>query len=447
MIYLEDVIKGYKRDAEEREAAKKKAELQKKTNKVFGTDKDSLTDSALTVVNPFLKKNGEIRNQNIDYQKLLDNPNTARITKLFIQNATGLKPTPSPVYRQKNFANGDSSGGTGTTTGGKLGFISAKYETGGYDGGLVSSGSGDYGGISYGIPQFSTTTGSADKFVSWLKKSNPEMGSYFGNSKAGTTEFSNAWKKVYSDYGDAFSNIQASYAYDNFVKPLADLAKQKTGVDYTRSDALKELVFSTAIQFGSGNLGLSALGNVTSDMSDTDIINASYDKKIANYKNFFKSSSSAVQESVKNRFVKERNDVLGLIGSNRVASSNNIANAAQKYIGTPYVWGGESMNEGGMDCSGFVYNALKDAGYNVGRLTAQGYRKYGKSVNKSNLQPGDLIFYGSNKNDASHIGIYLGNGKVIQSSGGRGNDKFNPGKGVSIVDVDYRKDFIEARRY
>ena len=129
------------------------------------------------------------------------------------------------------------------------------------------------------------------------------------------------------------------------------------------------------------------------------------------------------------------------------ATGNTIADAAQKYIGTPYVWGGESMSEGGMDCSGFVYNALKDAGYDVGRTTAQGYRSYGNTVSKSDMQPGDLIFFGKNNNDASHIGIYIGNGQMIHSSGGSKNTKSNPGKGVSIANVDYRSDFLEARRY
>ena len=127
-------------------------------------------------------------------------------------------------------------------------------------------------------------------------------------------------------------------------------------------------------------------------------------------------------------------------------SDSSIVSAARKYIGTPYVWGGESMSEGGMDCSGFVYNTLKDAGYKVGRTTAQGYRNYGTSVSKSNMQPGDLVFYGKDGN-ASHIGIYIGNGQMIHSSGGSKNTKSNPGKGVSIANVDYRNDFIEARRY
>lgn len=129
-----------------------------------------------------------------------------------------------------------------------------------------------------------------------------------------------------------------------------------------------------------------------------------------------------------------------------VQTGNGIADTAQRYLGTPYVWGGESMDEGGMDCSGFVYNALKDAGYNVGRTTAQGYRSYGTSVNKAEMQPGDLVFFGKDGN-ASHIGIYLGNGQMIHSSGGSKNTKDNPGKGVSITNVDYRSDFLEARRY
>lgn len=128
------------------------------------------------------------------------------------------------------------------------------------------------------------------------------------------------------------------------------------------------------------------------------------------------------------------------------SADSSIVSAAKKYIGTPYVWGGESSAEGGMDCSGFVYNALKDAGYNVGRTTAQGYRSYGSSVSKEEMQPGDLVFYGKDGN-ASHIGIYIGNGQMIHSSGGGKNTAANPGKGVSIASVDYRSDFLEARRY
>lgn len=126
-------------------------------------------------------------------------------------------------------------------------------------------------------------------------------------------------------------------------------------------------------------------------------------------------------------------------------TGNNIVDSASKYIGKPYVWGGESDSEGGYDCSGFVYNALKDAGYDVGRTTAEGYRQMGTTVDKNDLQAGDLVFYGSG-NEATHVGIYIGNGKVVQSSGGSKNTKSNPGKGVCIKDLDYRNDYMGARR-
>lgn len=282
------------------------ADVQKKVNTVFGKNEQPTTNA----YNPFLKSNGELFNPFLNYQKILDNPNVADKAKKYITEATGL--TPKTVektdYSVKSFAESI----TPQSANNGIGFISAKYESGG-NGGSVSSGKGDAGGVSYGVSQFSSKVGSADKFISWLKQANPNMASAFKNYKAGTTEFSNAWKQTFSNYGEDFTNVQKQYTYNNYVKPLADLAKQKTGVDYTRSPALRELIYSTAIQFGSGNLGLSALGKVSAGMSDADIINASYDNKISNYKNYFKSSSANVQESVKKRFINERQDVLQLL--------------------------------------------------------------------------------------------------------------------------------------
>ena len=104
------------------------------------------------------------------------------------------------------------------------------------------------------------------------------------------------------------------------------------------------------------------------------------------------------------------------------------------------------MSEGGMDCSGFVYNALNDAGIKVDRKTADGYYRQGTSVSKSDLQPGNIVFYGKN-GKATHIGIYIGDGKIIHSSGGENNTKSNPGKGVTISSIDYRSDYLGAKRY
>lgn len=300
---------------EQKETEKEKqknAILQQKVNTTFGTIERPKAKS----VNPFVKENGELFNPFLNYQQLLDNPNISNVAKKYITDATGLvQSNQSNTSNTNKFSNVEKIQSYNTNVDGVnngIGFISAKYESGG-NGGSVSSGSGDAGGVSYGVSQFSSKVGSADKFVSWLKNTNPEMASAFKNYKAGTNEFSNAWKQTFSQYGDDFTNVQKQYTYNNYVKPLADLAKQKLGIDYTRSVPLQELLYSTAIQFGSGNLGLSALGNAMMGMSDEEIVNASYDKKLANYKNYFKSSSPAVQEGVKNRFINERQDILQLL--------------------------------------------------------------------------------------------------------------------------------------
>lgn len=195
----------------------------------------------------------------------------------------------------------------------QIGFISAKYETGGFNPGMISSGKGDFGGVSYGIPQFATNTGSADAFVTWLKEEDPEMGAYFKEYGAGTEEFSNAWKQTADEYGDKFGYMQTNYEYETVIVKLVDKAKQEYGIDYERSPALRELIYSTGIQFHCGELGLSALGDVNATMTDREIIDASYDKKIANYKSYFQGSDVDVQEDVKQRFINERKDVLALL--------------------------------------------------------------------------------------------------------------------------------------
>lgn len=115
--------------------------------------------------------------------------------------------------------------------------------------------------------------------------------------------------------------------------------------------------------------------------------------------------------------------------------------AAKKYLGKPYVWGGDSMSEGGYDCSGFVYNVLKDSGYNVPRDTAQGYYKR-YCLNRCEDKAGALLFFGKSVKSITHIAISLGNGQMIESMGGKTNTKNKPGKGVTISKVTRRKDLV-----
>lgn len=115
-----------------------------------------------------------------------------------------------------------------------------------------------------------------------------------------------------------------------------------------------------------------------------------------------------------------------------------ILTTAVRFIGYPYVWGGESelpespygpQPHGGFDCSGFVWRVYKLQAYpSAGRLaeTLQGRTTYamsgeGERIRLSELQPADLLFFGakgprSKAGQIDHMGIYLGNGWFIHSS-------------------------------
>jgi len=93
----------------------------------------------------------------------------------------------------------------------------------------------------------------------------------------------------------------------------------------------------------------------------------------------------------------------------------NICDYAKKWIGTKYVWGGNSLTKG-IDCSGFVQQVYKHFGYTTPRVSRDMAKKY-KKISIDELKPGDLIFYGRVKDKyINHVGIYIGNGQVIHSS-------------------------------
>ena len=91
-----------------------------------------------------------------------------------------------------------------------------------------------------------------------------------------------------------------------------------------------------------------------------------------------------------------------------------IANYALSKQGSRYYWGAQGPNY--FDCSGLVYWAHNQAGVKIGRTTAAGYAGSGKSISYSNLQIGDVITFNYGRGVA-HIGIYIGNGRMVHASG------------------------------
>jgi cell wall-associated NlpC family hydrolase len=100
---------------------------------------------------------------------------------------------------------------------------------------------------------------------------------------------------------------------------------------------------------------------------------------------------------------------------------------ASKYLGRAYVWGGSSPSTG-FDCSGFVCWVINHSGVgSVGRTTAEGLRQWTNTIPASERQPGDIIFFQGTYDTAgaSHVGIYIGDGKMIHC-----------GDPIKISDVD-----------
>ena len=100
-------------------------------------------------------------------------------------------------------------------------------------------------------------------------------------------------------------------------------------------------------------------------------------------------------------------------GTSSTSLGNKIVDAAKQCLGVPYVWGGASMR--GFDCSGLVYYVLKNLGYSPNRTATTQYNM-GTYVAKSDLKPGDLVFFeGTYAAGISHVGIYVGEGKFIHA--------------------------------
>lgn len=92
-----------------------------------------------------------------------------------------------------------------------------------------------------------------------------------------------------------------------------------------------------------------------------------------------------------------------------------VLNTAFSLIGTPYVWGGSNLSDGGFDCSGFTQYVFSKAGYSLPRISKD-QAALGNIVYKNDIAPGDLIFFSFDQNGIiSHVGIYVGDGKMIHS--------------------------------
>ncbi|MCC3868666.1 C40 family peptidase [Terrisporobacter mayombei] len=124
------------------------------------------------------------------------------------------------------------------------------------------------------------------------------------------------------------------------------------------------------------------------------------------------------------------------------ASASKIISYAKTLLGKPYVWGAQGPS--GFDCSGFTYYVFKNAAGITLPRTSSLQSNYGTYVSRSNLKPGDLVFFdtvGSNNGGVTHCGIYIGNGQLIHAASGQGRVVINDLNSSYYVNA-----YVNARR-
>ena len=110
------------------------------------------------------------------------------------------------------------------------------------------------------------------------------------------------------------------------------------------------------------------------------------------------------------------------------AFRNKIVNYACQFVGNPYVWGGTSLTHGA-DCSGFTMKVLEHFGISIPRVSRDQARA-GTRVTSDQMKPGDLVFYANKRGVVNHVGMYIGNGQVVNAASRR--------SGIRIYRWNYR---------
>jgi cell wall-associated NlpC family hydrolase len=114
----------------------------------------------------------------------------------------------------------------------------------------------------------------------------------------------------------------------------------------------------------------------------------------------------------------------------------NIIHFADNFMGRPYKYGATTGNTRSFDCSSFVQYVYGKYGIHLPR-TSRAQSRYGSYVSKSNLKPGDLVFFYS---PVHHVAIYIGNGKILHTYG-------KPGVTVSRLNAPFwKKHYAFAKR-
>ena len=230
----------------------------------------------------------------------------------------------------------------------------------------------------------------------------------------------------FSDFISKVDAVNKIIDYDN--KLIAKFENKKISIDNQKAELVKKQNQIIAIE--KDNEQILAKLNADKEKQSSLIVQARAAERL-----YAVQDSALTSAAIKNiNSIRQAAPSLSLSRGAAPISDNAVIAYASNYLGTTYVWGGTSPNPG-FDCSGFTQYVYRHFGVSIGRTTYDQIND-GFFVSRANLQPGDLIFFGTSS-DPHHVGIYVGNNAYIHAP--------RTGDVVKISALN-RSDYLTARR-
>ncbi|MBX4652839.1 hypothetical protein [Klebsiella michiganensis] len=189
-----------------------------------------------------------------------------------------------------------------------LGKTSERYESGGRGPGVISSGKGDHGGVSYGMYQLSSKMRTVNKYISVSKYQD-----LFEGKEPATPEFNKVWKKIAIDHKEEFAKDQHLFIEKTHYQVQIDLLASK-GLNFSHSRAaINDMIWSTSVQYGptTGLISRALKGKDFETLTDAEVITIVQDYKINHVEDLFPSSPTW-WDDLKTRALTEKKDLLKL---------------------------------------------------------------------------------------------------------------------------------------
>ena len=296
--------------------------------------------------------------------------------------------------------------------------------------------------MSFADTKVGTVTASALNIRSGASTSHSIVAKAYKGNKVEILETSNGWYKV------KLSNGKIGWGSGEYIVVSTISSGEST---QTPSTGKKGTVTASALNIRSGASTSHSIVTKAYKGNTVEILESSngwHKVKLSNGKIGWGSaqyiSTSSVDNTTNGNTSQEstqapsnnENNVSGTQSSSKVQA---IVNTAKAQIGKKKAWGAEGPNA--FDCSGLTYYIYKQNGITIPR-TSREQSNFGTTVSKSNLQPGDLLFFSTDgSGGVSHVGIYVGNGQMVHVSSSK-----NSVISTSINTSYWQKAYIRAKR-